>query len=100
MRPLGEFRSLDEIRNLVIKNNVRVGDIASVELVSPEITRRRHLDGRPAVGLDVFKSTQANVVEVVDRVLEVIEQNKALPQMQGITRVHSSTTRRRRSARR
>ena len=56
----------------------------SVELVSPEIPRRRHLDGRPAVGLDVFKSTQANVVEVVDRVLAVIEKNKALPQMQGI----------------
>jgi len=85
VRPLGEFRSLDEIRNLVIKNNVRVGDVASVELVSPEILRRRHLDGRPAVGLDVFKSTQANVVEVVDRVLEVIEKNKALPQMQGIS---------------
>ena len=33
----------------------------------------RHLDGRPAVGLDVFKSTQANVVEVVERVLEVVD---------------------------
>jgi hydrophobic/amphiphilic exporter-1 (mainly G- bacteria), HAE1 family len=85
VRPLGEFRSLDEIRNLVIKNNVHVGDVASVELVVPEITRRRHLDGRPAVGLDVFKSTQANVVEVVERVLDVIEHNKSLPQMQGIT---------------
>jgi HAE1 family hydrophobic/amphiphilic exporter-1 len=84
VRPLGEFRSLDEIRALVIKGNVHVGDVATVELISPEITRRRHLDGRPAVGLDVFKSTQANVVEVVERVLEVIEHNKALPQMQGI----------------
>ncbi len=85
VRPIGEFRSLDEIRNLTIRGNVRVGDVASVELVSPEILRRRHLDGRPAVGLDVFKSTQANVVEVVDHVLAVIEKNKALPQMQGIT---------------
>jgi HAE1 family hydrophobic/amphiphilic exporter-1 len=85
VRPIGEFRSLDEIRNLTIKGNVHVGDVASVELVSPEILRRRHLDGRPAVGLDVFKSTQANVVEVVDEVLRVIEHNKALPQMQGIS---------------
>ena len=84
VRPLGEFRTLDEIRNLVIKGNVHVGDVASVELVSPEITRRRHLDGRPAVGLDVFKSTKANVVEVVEHVLAVIEKNKTLPQMQGI----------------
>jgi HAE1 family hydrophobic/amphiphilic exporter-1 len=85
VRPLGEFRSLDEIRNLVIKGNVRVGDVASVELVSPEIVRRRHLDGRPAVGLDVFKATGANVVDVVDRVMAVLEKNKALPQMQGIS---------------
>jgi HAE1 family hydrophobic/amphiphilic exporter-1 len=84
VRPLGEFRTLDEIRNLVIKGNVHVGDVASVELISPEITRRRHLDGRPAVGLDVYKATNANVVEVVDRVLAVIEKNKAMPQMQGI----------------
>jgi HAE1 family hydrophobic/amphiphilic exporter-1 len=85
VRPIGEFRSLDEIRSLTIKGNVHVGDVASVELVSPEILRRRHLDGRPAVGLDVFKSTQANVVEVVDQVLAVIDKNKALPQMQGIS---------------
>ncbi len=85
VRPLGEFRSLDEIRSLVIDGNVRVGDVASVELVSPEILRRRHLDGRPAVGLDVYKSTQANVVDVVDRVLAVIEKNESLPQMQGIS---------------
>src|SRR5262245_61069011 len=85
VRPLGEFRTLDEIRNLVIRGNVRIGDIASVELVSPEITRRRHLDGRPAVGLDVYKSNQANVVEVVDKILDVLEKNKSLPQMQGIS---------------
>jgi HAE1 family hydrophobic/amphiphilic exporter-1 len=84
VRPIGEFRSLDEIRNLVIKGNVRVGDIASVELVSPEITFRRHLNGRPAVGLDVFKSTQANIVDVVDRVLAVIKKNESLPQFQGV----------------
>ena len=85
VRPLGEFRSLDEIRNLVIKGNVRIGDVATVELISPEILRRRHLDGRPAVGLDVFKATGANVVDVVDRVMAVLDKNKALPQMQGIS---------------
>ncbi len=85
VRPIGEFRSLDEIRNLVIRGNVRVGDVASVEMFSPEISFRRHLDGRPAVGLDVFKASQANIVEVVDKVLEVIERSKNLPQMRGVT---------------
>ena len=45
---------------------------AQVELVSPELTVGRRMDGRPAVGLDVFKATQANVVDVADRVLEAI----------------------------
>jgi hydrophobic/amphiphilic exporter-1 (mainly G- bacteria), HAE1 family len=85
VRPIGEFRSLDEIRGLVIRGNVRVGDVASVELVSPELQQRRHLNGRPAVGLDVFKSTEANVVEVTKNVLAVLERSKSLPQLQGVS---------------
>ncbi|MGH8309481.1 MAG: efflux RND transporter permease subunit, partial [Steroidobacteraceae bacterium] len=85
VRPIGEFRSLDDVRNLIIEGNVRIGDVAQVELVSPELTLRRHLDGRPAVGLDVFKSTDANIVDVVDRVLAVVERADDLPQMQGIS---------------
>jgi HAE1 family hydrophobic/amphiphilic exporter-1 len=85
VRPIGEFRTLDDVRNLVIEGNVRIGDVADVELISPELTLRRHLNGRPAVGFDVFKSTQANVVEVVDRVLEAVKQAESLPQMQGIS---------------
>ncbi len=85
VRPIGELRSLDEIRNLVIGPDLRLGDIADVALVSPELTVRRHLDGRPAVGLDVFKSTQANVIQVADAVLAVVERARELPQMQGVT---------------
>jgi hydrophobic/amphiphilic exporter-1 (mainly G- bacteria), HAE1 family len=85
VRPIGEFRSLDDIRSLVIDGNVRIGDIAEVELVSPELTLKRHLDGKPAVGLEVFKTTDANIVDVVDRVLEVVRRADQLPQMQGIT---------------
>jgi hydrophobic/amphiphilic exporter-1 (mainly G- bacteria), HAE1 family len=85
VRPLGEFHSLDDIRELVIEGNVRIGDVAQVELVSPELTLKRHLDGRPAVGLEVFKSTEANIVDVVDRVLAVVHRADELPQMQGIT---------------
>jgi HAE1 family hydrophobic/amphiphilic exporter-1 len=85
VRPIGEFRSLDDIRNLVITGNVHIGDVAQVELVSPELQLRRHLNGRPAVGVDVFKSTQANIVQVVDRVLEAVEHAREVPQMQGIS---------------
>jgi HAE1 family hydrophobic/amphiphilic exporter-1 len=85
VRPLGELRSVEEVRNLRIGPSLRLTDVASVELISPELTVRRNLDGRPAVGFDVFKSSEANVVDVVDRTLEVIEAARTLPQMQGIT---------------
>ncbi len=85
VRPIGELRSLDDVRQLVIDGNVRIGDVAQVELVSPQLTLRRHLNGRPAVGIDVFKSTQANIVQVVDKVIEAVDRAKSLPQMQGIS---------------
>jgi HAE1 family hydrophobic/amphiphilic exporter-1 len=85
VRPVGELSSVDQVRNLVVEGNVRLRDLASVEFVSPELTIRRNLNGRPAVGVDVFKSAQANVVDVVERVLQVVEAARKLPQMEGIT---------------
>jgi HAE1 family hydrophobic/amphiphilic exporter-1 len=84
VRPIGEFRSVDDVRNLLVQDNVRLSDIADVELMSPELTIGRHLNQRPAVGLEVYKTTQANIVDVVTRVLEVIERARDLPQLQGI----------------
>ncbi len=59
-------------------------DVAQVELVAPDLGVGRRMDGRPAVGIDVFKSTQANVVDVADRVMAAIEQARQAPQLQGI----------------
>jgi hydrophobic/amphiphilic exporter-1 (mainly G- bacteria), HAE1 family len=84
VRPIGELGSIAALSDLVITGNVRLRDVATVELVSPELTVRRNLDGRPAVGLDVYKSTQANIVQVADAVLQVIERAQSLPQMQGV----------------
>ncbi len=84
VRPIGEFRSVDDVRNLLVQEDVRLSDIAEVELLSPELTIGRHLNHRPAVGLEVYKTTQANIVDVVERALEVIERARDLPQMQGI----------------
>ena len=84
VRPIGEFGSIDDVRNLLVGPGVRLSDIAEVELFSPELTVGRRMEGRPAVGIDVFKTTQANVVDVADRVLEAIEKARDLPQFQGI----------------
>ncbi|MFO1392825.1 MAG: efflux RND transporter permease subunit [Steroidobacteraceae bacterium] len=84
VRPIGEFRSIDDVRSLIIRPGVRVGDVAQVALVAPELNVGRHMDGRPAVGIDVYKTTQANVVEVADRVIAAVNEARNLPQLQGI----------------
>jgi len=84
VRPIGEFQSLDDVRNFIVAGNVRLRDIADVRLATPALGVGRHLNGRPGVGLDVFKTTGANIVEVADRVMAVIEEQSRLPQLQGI----------------
>jgi HAE1 family hydrophobic/amphiphilic exporter-1 len=84
VRPIGEFRTIEDVRSFIVSGNVRLRDIADVSLVTPELTVGRHLNGRPGVGLDVFKSTGANIVDVAERVIATVEEQRKLPQLQGI----------------
>jgi HAE1 family hydrophobic/amphiphilic exporter-1 len=84
VRPIGEFRSIQDVRELIVSPGVRVGDLAQVELIAPELTIGRHMDGRKAVGIDVYKATQANVVQVADRVIAAVNDARRIPQLQGI----------------
>lgn len=82
--PKGEFRNLDEINSLVLTRGITLGDIATVSFSLPERLDGRHLDQNYAVGLDVFKESGANLVDVSTRVLKVIENAKQDPQFQGV----------------
>ncbi|MFG0455897.1 efflux RND transporter permease subunit [Shewanella mangrovisoli] len=82
--PKGEFRNLEDIKALVLLPGLNLGDVADVQFALPERVEGRHLDKHYAVGLDVFKESGANLVEVSDRVLKVIELAKQDQQFQGI----------------
>lgn len=84
VRPIGEFNSLDDVRAMLLMPGVRVSDVAQVELVAPELGVGRRMDGKRAVGIDVYKSTQANVVDVADRVIAAVDVARQVPQLQGI----------------
>jgi len=84
VRPVGEFKAVADVRALLVRSGLRLSDIAQVELVAPELPVGRRMDGRRAVGIDVFKSTQANVVDVADRVIAAVEEARQMPQLQGI----------------
>jgi HAE1 family hydrophobic/amphiphilic exporter-1 len=84
VRPIGEFRSIEDVRDFIVDRDIRLRDVAEVRMVVPELTVGRHLNGRPGVGLDVFKATGANIVDVAERVMAEIEEARKLPQLQGV----------------
>ncbi|MFC1725139.1 efflux RND transporter permease subunit [candidate division KSB1 bacterium] len=85
VRPVGEFKSVGEIDELIVgPNNLRLRDIAEISYDNPELDYGRHLNKRYAIGLDVFKEAGANTVEVTDRIVKEIGEISNVPEMQGI----------------
>jgi HAE1 family hydrophobic/amphiphilic exporter-1 len=85
VQPVGEIKRLDELRDLVInEHGLRLSDIATITLKPQRQAFGRRLDGRPAVGLDIFREQSANLVEVARLVDKEIEEIKRSPELQGI----------------
>jgi len=86
-RALGEFTSVEEVGNVAIdQNGLRLSDIAEINYEEPPIPHGRHLDLQFAVGLEVFKESTANTVDVVRRVMAVIQEDiNNDPLLQGVT---------------
>ncbi|SDQ33692.1 efflux RND transporter permease subunit [Pseudoxanthomonas sp. CF125] len=82
VQPVGELTDLQQLRDLVIGNNgVRLSDIAEVRLKQERTTLGRRLDGKKAVGLDIFKERSANLVEVSKRALAEVEEIRKEPSL-------------------
>lgn len=85
VQPQGEWKSLDDVRNLVInERGLKLGDIANVSLKPERLDYMRRLDTRPAIGIDIYKERNANLVEVGRLVKQGVELIKQSPEMRGI----------------
>lgn len=85
VQPVGELRDLDELRELVIGDNgLRLRDVADVRFKPQRMDYGRRLDGKPAVGLDIFKERNANLVDVARRALEEVDQIRQAPELRDI----------------
>jgi HAE1 family hydrophobic/amphiphilic exporter-1 len=69
---------------VVSADGLRLGDIAQIDLRTPERNYGRHLDRDYAIGVQVNKTTGSNLVDVTDRVIAEVEEVSKLPQMAGI----------------
>lgn len=78
----GEFESVDNLRNLVVKENnggvVYLSDVAEVEDGSADYRNIAHFNGIPTVGLGVAKQSGTNTVEVATAIKERVEEIKQL----------------------
>ncbi|UNK41444.1 efflux RND transporter permease subunit [Luteimonas sp. S4-F44] len=85
VQPLGEIQDLQQLRDLVIdQKGLRLSDIADVRFKPQRMDYGRRLDGRAAVGLDIFKERDANLVEVARTVLAEVETARSEPGLEGI----------------
>jgi HAE1 family hydrophobic/amphiphilic exporter-1 len=82
--PKGEFTQLKDIRELMVKDNVYLGDVAEVLFEQPERIDGRHLDRSYAIGVNIFKESSANLVDVAGRVVTAVDEISQSPQFNGI----------------
>jgi HAE1 family hydrophobic/amphiphilic exporter-1 len=85
VNPIGEFRSVDEVRNLVInQRGTRLSDIAEITYEPGERNYARHLDQKYAIGLEIHRERGANLVHVAEMVLREVAKAGENREMQGI----------------
>ncbi|HEX6177444.1 MAG TPA: efflux RND transporter permease subunit, partial [Thermoanaerobaculia bacterium] len=86
VRALGSFNSVEDFENLPVnERGLRLGEIADIRYEEPPIDYGRHLDGKYAVALNVFKESTANTVDVVRAAMKVINEDIAKdPLLKGI----------------
>ncbi len=80
VRTVGEFKSLDEIKNLSIPltrgGTVRLSDISDVKIANKEQSSITKLDGKEVVQISVMKQSDGNTVNVSKLVNKEIEKIK------------------------
>ncbi|GAB2701243.1 efflux RND transporter permease subunit [Aliiglaciecola aliphaticivorans] len=84
VNPVGEYRSIQEIEDLIVQPNVRLTDIATVKYETPRAEEGRHLDRTHAIGLNIFRESGANLVAVSDAVMQEIEKARNSTAFNGI----------------
>jgi len=85
VRTVGEFASLDELRQLPVNaDGLRLSDVADVAYAFPLQEDFNFLNGTDALTVAVNKASTANLLAVVDRVKAEVEAIAKLPEAEGM----------------
>jgi HAE1 family hydrophobic/amphiphilic exporter-1 len=85
VQPQGQWRSLDDIRAVPLDaKGLKLGDIATVTLRPARVDFARRLDGKPAIGVDIRRERNANLVDVGTAVMAEVKQIQTSPELKGM----------------
>ncbi len=85
VQPKGELLELQQLRDLRIdRRGTRLSDVADVELKPQRMDYVRRMDGKPSVGVDIYKERSANLVDLSRGVRAEIAELEKDPAMGGI----------------
>src|SRR5690606_22907272 len=81
----GELDSLQQLRDLPVgSGGTRLSDIAEVTMKPQRMGYVRQVNGKPSVGVDIYKERAANLVELSNAVRAEVEAVRRDPAMRGI----------------
>lgn len=81
VRTVGEFESIDDLRNIIIKREgdvvVYLRDVADVEDRYEEPKTFTRLDNQSVVSVQVIKKSGENLLEATDKIFTILDQTQA-----------------------
>lgn len=85
LRSVASWDAPEEIEEIMVGQNVRLRDIATVTFDFPKRTRYDRYRGRPSLVLFVVKESTANTVDVSEKIKAVALEAQKNPLLQGVT---------------
>jgi len=81
IRSVGEYQSIDEIKNTVIKTSpsgdfVKIKDVADVNDRREEMPILSRLNGEPSITFSMSKNSDANSIDVINEIKKLVEEFK------------------------
>lgn len=65
--------SPEDVENIVISGNTRIGDVATVYFGPADANSITRLDGKQVLGLGIIRQARSNTIEISDEVLRLVE---------------------------
>ncbi|QSX35194.1 efflux RND transporter permease subunit [Shewanella avicenniae] len=73
----------EQVENIVVRGDIRIGDVASVYFGPADANSIVRLDGKPIIGVEIIRQARSNTIEISDEVLAMVERLKTrFPKLQ------------------